>query len=96
MTWTGRLSVRLPEVTVKARDAGGDSESTPRQVWFDVADSDRARVFRGDQIKVGQEIAGPAIIEEATTTIVLPENCTATLTGNDNFVIDLAPETSTD
>lgn len=96
LNWTGRLSVRLPEVTVKARDAGGDSESTPRQVWFDVADSDRARVFRGDQIKVGQEIAGPAIIEEATTTIVLPENCTATLTGNDNFVIELAPETSTD
>ena len=89
VNWTGRLSVHLPEVVVRAREVKQTAEPASRPVWFDLSAQSEARVYRGDQIPVGQTIDGPAIIEEATTTIVIPDSSTAMLTANDNFVVEL-------
>ncbi|WP_063043858.1 hydantoinase/oxoprolinase family protein [Nocardia pseudovaccinii] len=46
-------------------------------------------VVRGAEALPGHEIAGPAIIEEPTTTIVLPPGATAHVTSTGNYLIEV-------
>ena len=45
--------------------------------------------MRGDALAVGAQVMGPAIIEEATTTLVLPPGTSAVLSAADSYVIEL-------
>jgi N-methylhydantoinase A len=60
-----------------------------RQVWFDITGPEQAVVLRGGSLTAGQVIAGPAIIEEATTTLVLPRGTRTTLTASDSYLVEL-------
>ena len=42
-----------------------------------------------DDIRVGDEIAGPAIVEEATTTLVLPPGTRARLMPSGSYVVSI-------
>jgi N-methylhydantoinase A len=55
---------------------------------FDIDDRRDVTVVRGDEVAVGEMIAGPAIIEEATTTVVLPPGTSATLSPSDSYLIE--------
>jgi N-methylhydantoinase A len=44
---------------------------------------------RGEAVDVGAVVHGPAIIEEATTTLVLPPGTHATLSAADSYVVTL-------
>ncbi|MFT4562217.1 MAG: N-methylhydantoinase A [Gammaproteobacteria bacterium] len=89
LNWTGRLSVRLPQAVITASGGRSETSQPSRKVWFDITGSDDAAILRGDSVKVGQSIAGPAIIEEETTTLVLPRGTRATLTNNDSYFVEL-------
>ena len=88
--WTGRLSIALPEIRIAG--AGGQTTATPakRAVHFDIGGPVPTAIVRGDALAIGAVIDGPAIIEEATTTLVLPPGTRATLSAADSYVIDLA------
>jgi N-methylhydantoinase A len=97
LRWTGRVTLRL--------DGGSGSASTesrePRRVdarpgrrlaWFDGERPREAAIWKGDEIAVGQRIAGPAIIEEATSTLVLPPGATATLSALGCYLVEVGVE----
>ena len=46
-------------------------------------------VYRGDDLAAGASIAGPAIVEEATTTVLVPEDAAAVIDGLGNYHVTL-------
>ncbi len=61
-----------------------------RPVWID-AETGRAEaaIFDGAALRPGHRIAGPAIIEEATTTLLIGSGDTLTVTGAGNYLIEI-------
>ncbi|MDD9991382.1 MAG: hydantoinase/oxoprolinase family protein, partial [Rhodospirillales bacterium] len=47
-------------------------------------------VYRGNDLAPGGKIAGPAIVEEATTTVLVPEDADAVIDGLGNYRVTLA------
>jgi N-methylhydantoinase A len=88
--WTGRLSIALPEIRIAGTGGQATTAPTMRAVHFDVGGPVATRVVRGDALAAGAVVEGPAIIEEATTTLVVPPGTRATLSTADSYVIDLA------
>jgi len=92
LNWTGRLAISLPQANVTASatvDAVG--ARTTRTALFDIDDARETTIVRGDTVSVGELIVGPAIIEEATTTLVLPPGVHATLSSADSYMIEWEP-----
>jgi len=91
LNWTGRVSVALPPVRQSAEERGARTTQPigRRCALFDVDDAREVPVYRGDQVRAGDCIAGPAVIEEATTTIVLPPGTTARVTPAGSYLIAL-------
>lgn len=89
LNWTGRLAIRLPQAKVSPSAVVDNAGSrTTRTALFDIDDPRETLIVRGDTVKVGELIAGPAIIEEATTTLVLPPGAHATLSSADSYMIE--------
>ena len=59
-----------------------------REAYFDLAQKQLATVVRGKEIAKNQSIIGPAIIEEETTTLVLPPGCRASLSTDGNYLVE--------
>ncbi|MEC9248165.1 MAG: hydantoinase/oxoprolinase family protein [Pseudomonadota bacterium] len=89
LNWTGRLSINLPTKTISADQSKKKSERITREVFFGIDDKRSTKIIRGASANVGETIEGPAIIEEATTTIVLPPDTKATLSSSGSYVVDL-------
>jgi N-methylhydantoinase A len=53
------------------RETQQDTPSETRQAYFSAADAYDVPVLRRDDLQPGTRIAGPAVIEEQTSTIVL-------------------------
>ncbi len=51
--------------------------------------TDTLPVYRGDDLGSGATIAGPAIVEEATTTVLVPEDATAVVDALGNYRVTL-------
>ena len=92
LNWTGRLSIGLPQTQMAApnRARSGVISASTRMAMFDVDAALPTRVLRGDAIEVGEVIDGPAIIEEATTTLVVPPGSRASLSRYGSFVAELS------
>ncbi len=76
-----RLTAQGPEIAVgesrpPARQAGKAKNRRAVSLWPDIAE---APVFDRADLAPGQSLAGPAIIEERETTIVIPPRWTATV-----------------
>ena len=90
--WTARVSIALPQAAEgleTAQAATATRQAGAREALFDLEERHVARVYRGDAVRVGDVIAGPAIIEEATTTLVLPPGSRATLSPAGSYVATL-------
>ena len=86
--WTARLSVPLPQIEVQASGGGAQREESRRSAWFDEQSPVETRIVRGNTLDIGHRVSGPAIIEEATTTLVVPPGAHATLTTSDNYLVE--------
>lgn len=53
----------------------------PRRGWQDAA------IYQYQDLRAGHQLAGPAIVEAATTTVALPEGCRATVGSTGHLVI---------
>lgn len=87
LNWTARLSVALPHSRLRAAGTGEADAPATRPVLFGVEDRRDAAIYHGENVAVGDVIDGPAVIEEATTTLVLPPGASATLSDADSYVV---------
>lgn len=88
VTGTGRLAKpTLPEIPFAK---GRPSPFTKRLVYFDEATGavETCLYHRGD-LKAGQEIEGPGIIEQVDSTVVIPPGCRATVEAHGNLILNI-------
>ncbi len=71
----------LPEITLRD-GAGPEPKGTRAAYCFAAGGNAPFAVYRRDDLRAGDVIAGPAIVEEATTTVIFFSDQTATV---DNF-----------
>jgi N-methylhydantoinase A len=92
LNWTGRMTLRLPRVAQlplsDAEEAASGSERF-RKAWFSLDESDNARVVRGAELVSGASVEGPAVIEEETTTLVIPPGLVARLSPHGSYIVEL-------
>ncbi len=91
LTWKARLTATVETAGLQRLGAGagtGGSASRTRRAsfrgeWLD------ATVVPGGDLRQGETLNGPAIIEEATSTIVVPPDCSVTVTAFDNYHLEV-------
>jgi N-methylhydantoinase A len=79
VAWTASVKCKLREhenASLVAHDTGATVDGS-RAVWFPGVGETRATVRRFEAMKVGETLAGPAIIESPFTTVVVDPGATA-------------------
>jgi N-methylhydantoinase A len=89
--WRGRTRALMEKPVVGAGATNGahpqaTSEKT-RRTFFPETGAGESPIYIADSLRPGMSIRGPAIIEEATTTIVVYPNSTAVLDASDSYVL---------
>ncbi len=91
LNWKARLVLRLDHPRATHADPGAPAPAERRRrAWFDLERPHEARVVRGEALAVGERVEGPALLEEETTTLVVPPGMSAELTPHGSFVVDVA------
>jgi N-methylhydantoinase A len=98
MLWKGvefltfRLRATAPRAAFQLREIGrGGPDAAAalkrrRACWFDGQEVD-APVYDGTRLLAGHQIHGPAIIEETTTTVVIPTAFACTVDQWKNYIL---------
>ena len=95
-TWKVRaIGPAAAELAPAAGAAGAATAAAQPRGWREVHlpgrdGTDTLPVHRGDDLGPGATIAGPAIVEEATTTVLVPEDATAVVDALGNYRVTLA------
>jgi N-methylhydantoinase A len=93
VNWKGRIAVQAfaplppPDPRVHAYVPAPDGY---RDCYFVETGRVATPVFRGERLQPGARIAGPAVIEEPTTTIVVYAGGSAELTAAENYILRIA------
>ncbi len=91
VNWVGRLSITVAEPAkptngkVRAYDP---QPSGTRSAYFGDGGRVETPIFRGAELNPGARIAGPAIIEEPTTTLVVYPGMKARVSAADNYILE--------
>lgn len=92
-SWKARLTAPLDPPNLRGQSLVLDPDSEPtvrrKEVYFDETGSIEVPCYAGSTLPVGYRISGPAIVEEPTTTIVLPPHCIAEVSDLGSLIIDL-------
>ncbi len=90
LTFRVRATTRRAPVEALRIEAAVDSSDGAikrrRACWFDGVPVDTA-VYDGALLRAGHRIAGPAIIEEATTTVVVPSSYDCLVDDRKNYIL---------
>ena len=89
---TPNAPFKLPEIPSGGPNAGA-AKKLIRQCYFGDEFID-VQVYDGSKLTADNEIPGPAIIEETTTTVVVPENYDCLVNANKNYVLARKGESS--
>jgi N-methylhydantoinase A len=90
VNWKARLVAELDKPAPVAAPVVADATATPDrsvQAFFQGVGRVATPVYLGQRLEPGARIAGPAIIEEPTTTVVVYPRMHATLTANRNYLL---------
>jgi len=82
---TPNAPFKLPEISSGGPDAAA-AKKRLRQCYFGNGFIE-VQVYDGDKLAADNAISGPAIIEEATTTVVIPETYDCLVNSNKNYVL---------
>jgi N-methylhydantoinase A len=82
---TPNAPFKLPEIPSGGPDAAA-AKKRLRQCYFGNGFIE-VQVYDGDRLAADNAISGPAIIEEATTTVVIPESYDCLVNSNKNYVL---------
>jgi N-methylhydantoinase A len=91
VNWRGRLSIALGDRPKSARAKPRSRAPKPngkRRAYFGEDRAVLTPIFKGGELKPGDRITGPAIIEEATTTIVVYPKMTARVSSASNYILE--------
>jgi N-methylhydantoinase A len=95
LTWKARLRAPVGREAIEATargavaaDGGEAHRRTSRSAIFDGAWHDTA-IYMGGSIPVGVELTGPLIIEEATSTLVVPPDAALRVTTLGNYMVEV-------
>ena len=91
VNWKGRISIRSFETPPEHNAtvvASTPQASARRDCFFGSDARVDTPVFRGNTLAPGAEVAGPAIIEEPTTTIVVYPGMSARLSAAGDYILD--------
>ncbi len=92
LTWKARLHAPIGSTVVEALESGNGNgraaEPARRDVFFEGAWHDTP-VHRGGQLPKGAVVQGPAIIEEPTSTLVVPLASRVTVSDLDNYLLEV-------
>jgi N-methylhydantoinase A len=92
INWKARLIVRLaPEAAVSPEIATreGTLPATRRNCYFGGSDAVATPVYAPADLYPGRKIVGPAIVEEATTTLVVFPGMSARISGAGHYLLDI-------
>jgi len=92
VNWSARAVARMPKLRLKelpeaGPDPGAALISTRPAYFRDRGGMVETKIYRGDLLGCGNVIDGPAIIEETTTTIVIPPRARAVVSRWGNYNI---------
>jgi N-methylhydantoinase A len=90
VNWRGKMSIRLSNPAKPASKRAVRHKPKPwttRQAYFGANDLRKTPVFRGIELEPGASIAGPAIIEEPTTTIVVYPRMSAVVSPSGHYIL---------
>lgn len=88
ITWRLRVSAELPKPDIGWAAAQGAPVARVNDAFFNGHGFVRTAIYDGTTLPSGFEIAGPAIIEEPTTTIVVDPGMRGRLSAKGNYVFD--------
>lgn len=91
VNWKGRLSIRPfdpPPAPDPVSTRHTPQPDTHRSCHFEETGRVQTPVFRGTGLAPGAEIEGPAIVEEPTTTLVIPPKMRAHLSAAGTYILD--------
>ncbi len=88
--WKGRARVHLPKPTLAAATAEAQAapSAEPRSMWWGGDDPQQTPVFLGAGLTPGDRIAGPAVVELPTTTVVVYPGWNATVTERGDYLLE--------
>jgi N-methylhydantoinase A len=85
-------AVDRPLRLASAPTRGSSIGTGSRDVWdASTATWRRVKVIARDTLETGQELVGPIVIEEASTTLLIPDGARARRDASGNIVVDLKP-----
>jgi len=90
VNWRGKISIRLSKpakAVVKRLARRKPKPWMTRAAYFGPDDQRKTNVYRGTELKPGDFIAGPAIIEEPTTTIVVYPRMSAFVSPSGHYIL---------
>jgi N-methylhydantoinase A len=90
VNWRGKIAIRLSKQAKAASRRVTRRKPKPwmtRTAWFGPDDRRKTPVFRGTTLGPGAFIAGPAIIEEPTTTIVVYPRMSASVSSSGHYIL---------
>jgi N-methylhydantoinase A len=90
VNWKGRIAIKLfepPPPPPATESTYIPQPSETRSCFFVETGRTATSIYRGQGLLPGAQIAGPAIIEEPTTTIVVYPNLSARLSSAGNYIL---------
>lgn len=90
VNWRGRIAIRLAKPARPETRRAAKHKPKPagtREAYFGPAGRRRTPIFRGTELAPGATIAGPAIIEEPTTTIVVYPGMRAVVSPSGHYLL---------
>jgi N-methylhydantoinase A len=95
VNWKGRIAIRMfppPPPAAAAATPHAPAPDSTRACYFTETGRVPTPIFLGARLSAGARIAGPAIIEEPTTTIVVPPTMRAELSASGNYILHCGEE----
>jgi N-methylhydantoinase A len=94
VNWSARAIAVTPEFRLmerprRQRDSVANSVGQREAYFKESGGMVNTLIYRGTELSYGDIFSGPAIIEEATTTIVIPPGCSVEVTKYGDYLIDV-------
>lgn len=82
---------KVPDLHLEAQatDQGEPELHSEREVYFPGTGMRGTKVYRRPQLRAGHELIGPSLVEERTSTTVIPPGVSAHVDPHGNLVVDL-------
>jgi N-methylhydantoinase A len=92
--WKGRGTAGLTKPRLRMLEANGTDPRPDRHrpTWLGVDAATDTPVFLGASLAAGQRVDGPLVVEEPTTTIVVPSGWSLTVSATGGYLLEHPPD----